>query len=154
MIERGHPLSADSGRSSSEIPERLQEFREILVDDEVPERRDSHASSSHEVSLEPTTKRRRPTARCKPEATVYAKESELLVTVMLLEETPAVISLEKLCEDHGYTYHWTSGQKNHISPERSRELIAVYIELCAIRSSWFISEFFLELAYFNTHDTF
>ena len=36
----------------------LQEFRENLVDDEVPERRDSHASSSHEVSLEPTFKRR------------------------------------------------------------------------------------------------
>ena len=28
-----------------------------LVDDRVPERRDSHASSSHEVSLEPTSKR-------------------------------------------------------------------------------------------------
>ena len=38
--------------------ELLQEFREILVDDEVPERRGSHASSSHEVSLEPTFKRR------------------------------------------------------------------------------------------------
>ena len=58
MIERWHPLSADSGRASSEIPEWLQEFREILVDDEVPEHRDSHASSSHEVSLEPTSKRR------------------------------------------------------------------------------------------------
>ena len=58
MIERGHPLFADSGRASSEIPEWLQEFRENSVDDEVPEHRDSHASSSHEVSLEPTTKRR------------------------------------------------------------------------------------------------
>ena len=28
------------------------------MDDEVPERGDSHASSSHEVSLEPTFKRR------------------------------------------------------------------------------------------------
>ena len=36
-----HPLSADSGRASSEIPEWLQEFRENLVDDEDPERRDS-----------------------------------------------------------------------------------------------------------------
>ena len=49
--------SADSSRASSEIPEWLQEFKEHLVDDEVPERRDSHASSSHEVSLEPTFKR-------------------------------------------------------------------------------------------------
>ena len=50
-IERGNPLCSD-------IPEWLQEFREKLVDDEVPERGDSHASSSHEVSLEPTFKRR------------------------------------------------------------------------------------------------
>ena len=36
----------------SEIPEWLQEF-ENVVDDEVPKCRDSHASSSHEPSLEP-----------------------------------------------------------------------------------------------------
>ena len=42
----------------SDIPEWLQEFRENLVDDRVPERRDSHASSSHEASLEPMFKRR------------------------------------------------------------------------------------------------
>ena len=50
-IERGSPLCSD-------IPEWLQEFREILVDDEVPERGDSHANSSHELSLEPAFKRR------------------------------------------------------------------------------------------------
>ena len=42
----------------SEIPEWLQEFRENLVDDEIPVHGDSHASSSHEASLEPTFKRR------------------------------------------------------------------------------------------------
>ena len=36
----------------SNIPEWLQDFRENLVDDRVPERTDSHASSSHESSLE------------------------------------------------------------------------------------------------------
>ena len=51
-IERGNPLD-------SEIPEWLQEFRENLVDDEIPVHGDSHASSSHEVSLEPIFKRRR-----------------------------------------------------------------------------------------------
>ena len=50
-IERGNPLY-------SEIPEWLQEFREILVDDEIPVHGDSHASSSHEASLEPIFKRR------------------------------------------------------------------------------------------------
>ena len=48
------------------------------------------------------------------EATVYVKELDLFVTVLLLEKTPAVLSLGKLCEDHGYTYHWTSGQKPHL----------------------------------------
>ena len=41
----------------SEITEWLREFRENLVDDRVPEHRDSHASSSHEPSLEPTPTR-------------------------------------------------------------------------------------------------
>ena len=50
-IERDDPLC-------SEIPEWLQEFWENLVDDEVAESGYSHASSSHEVSLEPTFKRR------------------------------------------------------------------------------------------------
>ena len=52
-IERGNPLCSDD----PEIPEWLQEFRENLVDDEIPLQGGSHASSSHEVSLELTTKR-------------------------------------------------------------------------------------------------
>ena len=39
--ERGDPLYSD-------IPDWLQEFRENLVDDRVPERRHSNASFSHE----------------------------------------------------------------------------------------------------------
>ena len=50
-IERSNPLE-------SEIPEWLQEFRENLVDDEIPVHGGCHASSSHEASLEPTFKRR------------------------------------------------------------------------------------------------
>ena len=49
-IERCDPLN-------SEIPEWLQEFSENL-DDEIPVHGDSHASSSHEASLEPIFKRR------------------------------------------------------------------------------------------------
>ena len=36
-IERDDPLFANSGRTSSEIPERLQELWGILVDDEILE---------------------------------------------------------------------------------------------------------------------
>ena len=38
------------------------------------------------------------------EAPVYVHDLNLIVTVQLLEETPAVLSLGKLCEDHGYSY--------------------------------------------------
>ena len=48
------------------------------------------------------------------EATMYVKQLGLFVKVMFLDETPAVLSLEKLCEDHGCTYHWISGQKPHL----------------------------------------
>ena len=51
QIDQGNPVC-------SEIQEWLQEFRENLVDYEIPLKGGSHASSSHEVSLQPTTKRR------------------------------------------------------------------------------------------------
>ena len=38
----------------------------------------------------------------KEEATEYVRDSDSFVTVMLLENTPAVLSLGKLCEDDGY----------------------------------------------------
>ena len=46
-ITRGDPLCSDN----SEFPEWLQEFRENLVDDEIPLQGGSHASSSHEASF-------------------------------------------------------------------------------------------------------
>ena len=55
------------------------------------------------------------------EATVYVKELDLFVTVMLLEETPAVLSLGKLCEDHGKTYHWTSQRSKTTSHQKWQE---------------------------------
>ena len=64
----------------------------------------------------------------KEEATVYVRELDLFVTVMLLDNTPTVLSLGRLCEDHGYTHHWISGQarvaRNHISSRKVRKFIA------------------------------
>ena len=56
----------------------------------------------------------------KEEATVYVKQLDLFVKVMLLEETPAVLSLGTLCEDHGYAYHWISGRKPHLTKKGKR----------------------------------
>ena len=74
------------------------------------------------------------------EATVYVKELDLFVNVMLLQQTPAVLSLEKLCEDHGYTYHWTSGQKPHLTKKWQTNQLQ-YIELRTIRCPWSVEEF-------------
>ena len=45
------------------------------------------------------------------EAQVYVYDTDLFVTVQPLEDTLAVLSLGKLCEEHRYTYEWASGQK-------------------------------------------
>ena len=49
------------------------------------------------------------------EAQVYVHDLGLFVTVHLLEDTRAVVSLGKLCEEHGYTHEWASGQRPHLT---------------------------------------
>ena len=38
------------------------------------------------------------------EAIVYVKELDILLTMKVLENTPAVLSLGKLCDENGYSY--------------------------------------------------
>ena len=45
------------------------------------------------------------------EATVYVKELDMFLTMKVLENTPAVLSLGKLCDENGYSYEWINGQK-------------------------------------------
>ena len=48
------------------------------------------------------------------EATIYVREFEKLLTMIVLEDTPAVLSLGKLGDEHGYSYEWITGQKPHL----------------------------------------
>ena len=48
------------------------------------------------------------------EATVYVKELDKFLTMKVLEKTPAVRSLGKLCDENGYSYEWINGQKPHL----------------------------------------
>ena len=48
------------------------------------------------------------------EATVYVKELDIFFSMKVLENTPAVLSLGKLCDEHGYSYEWINGQKPHL----------------------------------------
>ena len=49
------------------------------------------------------------------EAIVYVKELDIFLTMKVLENTPAVLSLGKLCDENEYSYEWINGQKPHIS---------------------------------------
>ena len=51
------------------------------------------------------------------DAQVYVHDLNLFVTVQLLEDTRAVLSLGKLCEEHGYSFEWVSGQKPRLTKE-------------------------------------
>ena len=48
------------------------------------------------------------------EAIVYVKELDIFLTMKVLEHTPAVLSLGKLCDENGYSYQWINGRKPHL----------------------------------------
>ena len=47
-------------------------------------------------------------------AILYVKELDLFLSMQVLDNTPAVLSLGKLCEENGYSYEWFNGQKPHL----------------------------------------
>ena len=48
------------------------------------------------------------------EAIVYVKELDIFLTLKVLDNTPAVLSLGKLCDENGYSYEWIKGQTPHL----------------------------------------
>ena len=48
------------------------------------------------------------------DSSVYVKEFDIFLKMKVLENTPAVLSLGKLCDEHGYSYEWINGQKPHL----------------------------------------
>ena len=54
------------------------------------------------------------------EATVYVKELDIFLTMKVLDNTPAVLSLGKLCHENGYSYEWINGQKPHLIKNGNR----------------------------------
>ena len=84
------------------------------------------------------------------EATVYVKELDMFLTMKVLENTPAVLSLGKLCDVNGYSYEWINGQKPHLNENGIRiqcntESFVPMVVPGLSASSSFI--------YFNTHDS-
>ena len=54
------------------------------------------------------------------EATVYVKELDIFLTLKVLENTPAVLSLGKLFDENGHSYEWIGGQKPHLIKDGMR----------------------------------
>ena len=48
------------------------------------------------------------------EAILYVEELGIFLTLKVLDNTPAVLSLGKLCDENGYSYEWINGQKPHL----------------------------------------
>ena len=85
------------------------------------------------------------------EATVYVKELGIFLTMKVLENTRAVLSLGKLCDENGYSYEWINGQKPHLIKNGIR-IICNTGELRSNRGSW-LDKFFLDIFVILT-DTF
>ena len=97
------------------------EEREFVVDSGAS----MHMISNKDLSdaeMDTLTKSCRPTivitangeVQTHEEAIVYVKELDIFLTMKVLDNTPAVLSLGKLCDENGYSYEWINGQKAHL----------------------------------------
>ena len=72
------------------------------------------------------------------EAIVYVKELDMFLTMKVLENTPAVLSLGKLCDENGYSYEWINGQKPHLIkkgfgfPATRRTSFLLWFQACQV----------------------
>ena len=67
--------------------------------------------------LETVTTSKSPTTVITANGEVQTNEEAIVwifLTMKLLEDTPAVLSLGKLCDEHGYSNEWINGQKPHL----------------------------------------
>ena len=97
------------------------EEREFVVDSGASKRMISKKDLK-DAEMDTLTKACRPTivitangeVQTHEEATVYVKELDILLTMKVFENTPAVLSLGKLCDENGYSHEWINGQKPHL----------------------------------------
>ena len=76
------------------------------------------------------------------EALVYVNEMGIFLTMKVLENTPAVLSLGKLCDENGYSYEWINGQKPHLIKKKRDSDTMQHGELRSYRGSRLV-KFFL-----------
>ena len=69
------------------------------------------------------------------EATVYVKELDIFLIMKVLENTPAVLSLGKLRDEHGYSYEWINGQKPHLIKNGTENFVPIVVPGLSTTSS-------------------
>ena len=114
------------------------------------------------ADLETVTTSRSPTTAMQTheEATVYVKELDIFLTMKVLEDTPAVLSLGKLCDEHGYSYEWITGQKPHLIKNciriqcNTENFVPIVVPGLSTSSSSSLSYIFLKLVHLTNHDIF
>ena len=57
------------------------------------------------------------------EAIVYVKDLGIFLNLKVLDNTPAVLSLGKLCDENGYSCEWINGQKPHLIQKRNSNTV-------------------------------
>ena len=63
-----------------------------------------------------------------------SKNWNKFLTMKVLEDTPTVLSLGKLCDEDGYSYEWIKGQKTHL---RKNGIRIINATLRTSFRSWF-----------------
>ena len=86
-------------------------------------------------------------------ATVHVKELDIFLTMKVLENTPAVLSLGKLCDENGYSYEWINDEKPHLIKNGIRTQCNTE-NFVPIVVPGLSNEFFLQFSSFNLNDIF
>ena len=87
------------------------------------------------------------------EAIVFVRELDIFLTMKVLENTPAVLSLRKLCDENGYFDEWINGYKPHFIKKRDTNTM-LFGELRSDCGPKLVIEFFIQFSLFNINDTF
>ena len=65
---------------------------------------------------------------------VHVKELDIFLTMKVFENTPAVLSLGKLCDENGYSYEWINGQNTHLIKDGIRIISFLsWFQACQVR---------------------
>ena len=87
------------------------------------------------------------------EATVYVKEMDVILTLKVLENSPAVLSLGKLCDENGYSLRVDQRSKTTSHSKQDSDTM-YHGELRSDLGSRLVNEFFLWFSSFIFKDTF